>query len=330
VRITSTQVAQEAGVSQATVSYVLNDSTTQRISPETRASVRAAAERLGYRPHAAARALRKGRSDTVLLPFAGFAMVHVLGEMVNASSVALARHGLTLVTDLTTYPTPEEKARAWLRLDPTAIVDLLLPRDDKAVEHLRHSGVSVVSAAVPAPAGQLSAADVLTDEARHLQVRHVLDQGARNLVLAAPSADRRAYIVRGRQRAMRQAVRRAGAKLTVQDVEMDRESMRAAARGWRNADAKPDAICAYNDELAIGLLSALAEQGVRVPHDLAVIGLDDLPLAAAVSPTVTTVRYAIDEAGDALAATAKALIDGADPALRFFVPPSTVVVRESA
>src|SRR3954447_11730402 len=65
-RVTATDVAREAGVSQATVSYVLNDTPGQTIPEQTRQRVRAAMDRLAYTPHAAARALRRGHSDTVL------------------------------------------------------------------------------------------------------------------------------------------------------------------------------------------------------------------------------------------------------------------------
>lgn len=105
--------------------------------------------------------------------------------------------------------------------------------------------------------------------------------------------------------------------------------MRSAVKRWR-ASKDVDAICAYNDELAIGLLSALNEASVRVPDDIAVIGLDDLALSAVVTPTLTSVTVPVEQMGEALAETTSRLIDNGELVGAFSIPPYRVVARESA
>lgn len=129
---------------------------------------------------------------------------------------------------------------------------------------------------------------------------------------------------------MHKAVADVGATMTADDVELERGSMRAAVDRWRKARPRPDAICAYNDELAVGLLSVLAERGVRVPGDIAVIGVDDIPLASSVSPTLTTVGYSLEAVGVSIAQTLATLVDSDELEGEFQIPDIHVIVRESA
>lgn len=330
MRVTSTDVAQRAGVSRATVSYVLNDAPDQSISEKTRDAVLRAARELGYRPHAGARSLRSGRSDIVLFPLAGLEMRNAFGGAIDAAASRFVEKRLTLVTDFTTYPTPEDQIDAWLRLGPAAVIDLLLRGDDPTHDALLRAGIRIVSPAGFTGSRSERPIDVLSDLAREVQMQYLLDAGHRRIVFALPSAVHRAHFRRGRQRGMHNAVKRAGATMTIEDVELDRESMRAAVDRWKRTRPRPQAICAYNDELAVGLLSVLAERGVAVPRDLAVIGVDEIPLAATVSPTLTTVSYSPEGVGVTIANTIAALIETDELEAEFAVPRFEVVVRESA
>ncbi|WP_083734302.1 LacI family DNA-binding transcriptional regulator [Actinomadura sp. CNU-125] len=99
-RPTSSDVARAAGVSQTTVSFVLNNRPGQSIPEETRRRVLDAARRLDYRPHASARALAAGRSDIVLLSIPDLPIGQGISRFVEGLAAALADHGLTLVTHL--------------------------------------------------------------------------------------------------------------------------------------------------------------------------------------------------------------------------------------
>ena len=99
-RITSKDVATEAGVSQSTVSFVLNQTPGQTIPDETRRRVLEAAKKLDYRPRASARSLAAGRSDVVLLALPGLPISANLSRFIEQLAAALAEHGLSLVTHL--------------------------------------------------------------------------------------------------------------------------------------------------------------------------------------------------------------------------------------
>ena len=95
-RITSSDVARAAGVSRATVSFVLNDKPGMRITEETRRRVLEAARELDYRPHASARSLAAGRSDVVLLAIPDLPIGAGISRFVEELATALAAYGLTL------------------------------------------------------------------------------------------------------------------------------------------------------------------------------------------------------------------------------------------
>lgn len=110
--LTSADVARLAGVSRATVSFVLNDTQGHRVSEATRARVLDAAKQLGYVPHAAARSLRAGRSNLVLMPSSISAVGRLVSDWVDDLHSELDRHGYTAVlhagrfTDPSTPPAP--------------------------------------------------------------------------------------------------------------------------------------------------------------------------------------------------------------------------------
>jgi DNA-binding LacI/PurR family transcriptional regulator len=330
VRVTSEDVARRAGVSRATVSYVLNDAPDQSISVQTREAVHRAARELGYRPNPSARSLRSGRSDIVLFPLSGLEMRNAFGSAMDTAAAVLMQHRLTLVTDFTEYASPDDRIDAWLRIGPAAVVDVVLRGDDPTHAALTAAGVRVLSPQGATGPRSQRPIDVLSDRAREVQVKYLLDAGHRTIVFAVPSVVHREHMKAGRQRGMHAAVKRAGAEMTIEDVELDRESMRAAVQRWKRTRPRPEAICAYNDELAVGLLSVLAEQGVRVPRDLAVIGVDDIPIGACVSPTLTTVTYQIELVGKVIAETVVRMIAGDELESDFAVPEFSVIVRESA
>src|ERR1700733_7888937 len=99
-RITSVDVAREAGVSQSTVSFVLNNTRGQTIPEETRRRVLDAAKKLDYRPRASARSLAAGRSAVVLLALPELPISATLSRFIEQLAAALAEHSLSLVTHL--------------------------------------------------------------------------------------------------------------------------------------------------------------------------------------------------------------------------------------
>jgi DNA-binding LacI/PurR family transcriptional regulator len=328
--VTSAEVARVAGVSQATVSYVLNDTPGQTISTKTRDRVLAAAHDLGYRPNAAARSLRTGRGAAVLLPLPGPAG-HVLAQLTEACSDALVAHDLTLVTDPAVYGSVEEQLDAWLRVRPAAVLDLLLPHDDPVLPALREAGVVVLSPSGGEEPSWESAGDAFAIEARKTQLSYLLERGHRRIAFVRPArmhADGR--VARNLLQQLRRMAAAAGAELDVVQCDLTSGAIRTLVAGWRRKKAAPDAVCAINDEYAIALVSALVDTGLRVPDDIAVIGVDDIPFASYVTPSLTTVAADFTALANGIATAVMQLLE--DPAAQNALPRPEhhLVVRESA
>src|SRR4051794_8763424 len=183
---TSADVARAAGVSRATVSYVLNDAPGRSLSPETRATLLRVARELGYQPNPLAQSLQRGRSNTVLLPLAGTAMNSVLSALFSACTTALAPRGLSLVLDMSEHDDPVAQADAWAGLAPAAVLDLVLHHDDAALSRLRSRGVPVLSAAQAGETAWESSGDLFAREQRLAQVRHLAHRGHRRIRWVVP------------------------------------------------------------------------------------------------------------------------------------------------
>ncbi|MBO2448693.1 LacI family DNA-binding transcriptional regulator [Actinomadura barringtoniae] len=282
-RVTSVDVAREAGVSPATVSYVLNRVTRQRISEETRRKVMAAVDKLGYTPSAAARDLRRGRSDIVLLLLKGIPLGFTAIELVEELTDALGRHELTLVTRL---ERDRPLTEMWRELTPAAVIFFTeVSEEDRA--QLSTAGAHIVhnwpdaNGQDPITAGQV--------EIGRLQAVHLAANGHRRLGYLGPDDARMRDFAGPRLEGVRQACAERG--LTPPDVrEMPFGSAAAVriARTWQAAGIT--GVCAFNDEYAFTFLAGMRAAGLAAPDDLAVVGVDDIPLAQLAAPPLTTVR----------------------------------------
>ncbi len=304
--VTSADVARAAGVSRATVSYVLNDAPGRVLSPETRQTVLRVARELGYQPNALARSLKRGRSNIVLFPLPRIEMNHVLTSLIDACMEALAPRGLALVRDMTVHDDPVLQADAWAELAPAAVLDLVLHHDDQALMRLRSRGIPVLSTALPNEKPWESSGDVFAREQRLAQLRFLSSRGHRRIVCLFP----RALPVDARTEksllaeAQREAVM-AGARLEI--VRIDLLEVADLVASWATP---PDAVAAYNDSWAIAVMTALQARGVRVPDDVAVIGADDEPLGRVVTPALTTVAGDFGEFAVAVADAVEAVLAG--------------------
>ncbi|MCU1599837.1 MAG: galR [Frankiales bacterium] len=324
--VTSADVARAAGVSRATVSYVLNDAPGRVLTPETRETVLRVARELGYQPSALARSLKRGRSNTVLFPLQGGELNHVLATLFTACTEALTPRGLSLVLDTSQHTDPGAQADVWAGLAPAAVLDLVLHHDDAALLRLRSRGVPVLSTASVGAHAWESSGDVFAREQRLMQIRHLAARGYRRVLSVFPHAlpasvdPRTASLLRS---GMRTVAEEAGSLLEI--VELDLDEIPAAVAGWD----LPDAVAAYNDTYAIAIMTALHARGVQVPTDVAVMGADDEPLGRAVTPALTTVAGDFTAFAHAVADAVEAVLAGRTPA-PLPVPGLVLVERASA
>lgn len=282
-RATSSDVAREAGVSRATVSYVLNGRSGQSISAATRGKVLAAARDLGYIPSAAARTLRSGRSTLVLMLLPPEPLGRAQAMVIDAASEYLEQHGLRLVA----HRVPRSGGAVSLvqSLVPAALI-LITPLDDAELAALQATGIRVASL-------QLTLNDPLGPDLGigALQIQYLADAGHRRIGVAVPAGSGYGWRVQMRLAAIEHACDVRGLpRPAVAHLELDAADAAAAVGRWLEGPEPVSAVCAFDDDHAFALLSGLAVHGLAAPKDLAVIGAEDIPLASLAVPPLTTVR----------------------------------------
>lgn len=317
-KATSYEVARASGVSQATVSYVLNNTPGQKISEETRQRVVEAAALLDYHPFGPARTLKRGRSSTVVLVLPEGPGGHSLDRFIGHVAAALSLHDLTLL--LTRLPAGRSVLSVIDEISPAAVISSFpLSVEDGATLARRGVPVEVTAIARDDPSA-LS----LSQEERvgELQSDLLLRLGHRRLAYALPADGRLERYWSLRLAGVKHAVsEHADASLEVSELGDDRDEVRQAVRAWTRSGVT--AVCAYNDEIALAVLGAAAAEGLGVPGDLAVVGVDDIPLAKHAVPPLTTVR--LDISGRATFVVSR--IMGQEPAHGPQDP--SLVIRES-
>jgi DNA-binding LacI/PurR family transcriptional regulator len=305
-RVTSADVAREAGVARSTVSYVLNDTPNQTIPAATRQRVLDAATKLGYAPSAAARTLRSGRSDVVLCLLPDWPLGHAVGSLVQRMTAAFAQHKLTFLVHSNTR-SARPLREVWKAITPAAV--LALDRFSNAdAEAMRAAGVQVIVALHASTRHRWREIRTPENPVGALQARH-LAAGHRRLGYAYPDDERVAVFAEPRLDGVREVCAELGLpEPDVRTVPLDPAAAANAVTAW--LDGKVTGICAFNDEIAMAVLAGLTRLGLEAPKDLAVVGVDDLPSAAVAHPPLTTVAQDFTGIAEHYARTVVAALRG--------------------
>jgi len=306
-RVTSADVAREAGVSRATVSYVLNNTPHQTIPPETRRRVLDAAARLDYAPSAAARTLRSGRSDVVLCLLPDWPVGQEVGTLLSHLSAALARYGMTFVAHPSTRA-DRPVADIWKALTPAAVLAFEEISEDELAA-MRAAGVAPLVALLGRSRQRRRELELPQQRIGRLQATHLATAGHTLLGYAYPDDPRVAIFAEPRLEGVRAACAELGLEAPeVRTVPLEAGGAAEAVTGWHTGGVS--GICAYNDEVALAVLAGLRVRGLTAPGDLAVIGVDDIPPARLASPALTTVATDQKVAAEHLADTIVNVIAG--------------------
>ncbi|MCB5163956.1 LacI family transcriptional regulator [Streptomyces bambusae] len=325
--VTSADVARLAGVSRATVSFVLNNTQAHRVSDATRARVLDAARQLDYVPHAAARSLRAGRSNLVLVPASVSAAGRLVSAWVDDLESELERHGYVLVLHAGRFPDPVRAARAWAELRPAAVV--ALDGDGltgQAVEVLGRAGVRGV---IAFGSREVAGAHLVgLDQTRvgALAAEHLVARGRRTLGVVMPQERGLATFARPRLAGAQGVAARSTATVTPVELSYSLESAAELAGRWRESGL--DGVFAYNDEYAALLMHALRGAGLAVPEDVAVVGCDDLVLSGMQQPPLTSVRLDLPTPAEVADALHELVDGGTAPQVRGVTP--VLVQRQSS
>lgn len=294
-------VAKEAGVSRATVSRVVNGS--PKVSADVRRSVERAVSRLGYVPNPAARSLVTRRSDSVGLvitePASRLFDDPFFPRLLRGISAELSARNLQLVLLMPEDGDAERRLERYLgagHVDGVVLVSL--HGDDPLPAHLQARGVPMVVGGRPPAGVTASYVDVDNHEAAMSAVRHLAGLGRRRIATITGPVDMGAGIDRldGYLDGLAELGIERDDRLVAQ-ADFTYVGGAAAMRRLLASAPDLDAVFAASDLMAAGALNVLRTAGRTVPGDVAVVGFDDSPLAAATEPPLTSVRQPIEEMG---------------------------------
>ena len=319
-RVSMADVAAAAAVSGQTVSRVVNGS--PRVDPDTRARVEAAMDRLGYRPHRAARALRTGRSHTIGLVASTLATVGN-SRMLQADAAAPRGYAVMVVT----LGPAGDIAAAFEQLRDQGVDGAVVLNEatDLARDSTAPRDVRLVVVDSP-PDARFDIVEVDHAGGARAAVAHLLSLGHPSVHhLAGPPAS---FAAAERARGWREALATAGVAAP-SPLSGDWSAASGYAAGERLArDPAVTAVFAANDQMALGVLRALADAGRSVPGDVSVVGFDDIADAADYRPPLTTVRQDFDVLGErAVAALVSGIEDAVEPRLQQI--PVRLILRAS-
>ncbi|MCG5214103.1 LacI family DNA-binding transcriptional regulator [Streptosporangium sp. KLBMP 9127] len=331
------ELARLADVSVATVSRVFNNP--EVVNQETREHVLRVAADLGYQPNESARTLATKKSHMVGLIWdtdhrrPGWRHPFLQEILIGLKTALSARgyHLLLLATSGSEIPGPDIYSRAVTRHNLDGVVFIDNGRQDPALHHLAASGVPCVS--LDRPVSGPRATYVISDNAGGARsaVAHLYARGHGSIATITGPATTRpgAERLAGYREQLAALGLPYRAELVV-DGDFYLAGGQAAMCRLLDLDERPRAVFVAGDEMAVGALRAITEAGLKVPEDIALVGYDDIELAALVRPGLTTVAQDKAGFGTSAAAALVAMIDGtAGEAPPPTVLPTRLVVRDS-
>jgi DNA-binding LacI/PurR family transcriptional regulator len=308
-KVSSKDVAEAAGVSRTTVSFVLNDRPNSSIPDDTRKRVLAAAQELGYTPSPEARALKFGRSAVVLCLLPDWPITGPLGVLLENLSADLAASGLTMLAHQRSPG--DELSRVLGALTPTAIV-AMCDLSEAEVQFAEGRDIPLMAFMGKVP-GRPDVAHLRQSDIGRLQVTALLERGHTSLAYVLPHDRQLDWFSAPRLEGAQEEAARAGAELRHYRASEDDE---AELADWIASATRDEvtAVCAYNDEVAFSVLMAARDAKVSVPDDLSVIGVDDSFIARITRPALSTIGFGLADEARRLAALVTSDAEPADVA----------------
>ncbi len=296
-RVTHKDVAERAGVSVATVSYVINHGP-RPVSSETRTRVEHAISELGYYPNEMARGLRLQQSSTIGLILPNI-INPVFAEIAHELESACQKEGFLLL--LCNSERQHEREKQLIQLLRAKQVDgvVIIPHCEPMglIEPLLKARIPVVVLEHDLPGVHCIANDEL--QGGRLATQHLIDLGHQRIALirrqstSALSSQR--YI--GYRAALNSAAIAFDPALVVECAATSQSTGAQAMQQLLALPHPPTGVCTHNDILAMGALHAIHAVGLKVPSDISVVGYDDIASAAYFSPSLTTIRSPRAETG---------------------------------
>jgi alanine racemase len=303
-RVTIADVAEAAGVSKTAVSFAFNNP--GRLNVDTASRIMTIADALGYRPDPVARMLTQRRTGTIGLltpqalalifsnPFFGMFSAGVAGVAEEAG------YGLHFIS-----PLHGSLSRAIARATVDGVVAIGLAADHPEIAEIRRAGLPMTTVDSD-PFDTLPSVDVDDEGGARAAAEHMAALGHRDVLVIgieraehAPSGAE--DVVARRLRGYRTAFAEVGVTIADEDVIVSPATfvggVSALGRAW-DAGRRPTAVLAMSDAIAIGAIRGLRDRGLSIPRDVSVVGFDDIELAIATDPPLTTIHQPIRGKGE--------------------------------
>jgi DNA-binding LacI/PurR family transcriptional regulator len=328
VPVSIKDVAKAADVSYSTVSRALNDS--PRVKTETKKQIQRIAAEMGYLPSAVARSLVKQRTQTIGIVVTTITdlffaeVIHAIEEtaLVHSNSVILANSHGEPERELQAIRNLRER-----RVDGIILVSGCSSREELCAEKMTGVPIVIINNVHQEHIGH--SVEVDNVGGGRMATQHLLELGHTRIAhIAGPAWE---WDARERQSGYEHA-------LQAHDVPVDptliiRGNSRPhggikAMQQLLSISPRPTAVFCYSDATAVGAMRAARAAGLRIPHDLSVVGFDDIDLAPFLEPPLTTVAQPKRKMGETAVQMVLALLEG-DAPVEDCVLPSRLVVRES-
>lgn len=329
-RPTYAELAKLAGVSEATVSRVLNGD--ERVHPDRAKRVQKAVEKLGYRRNRAAASLASGRSGLIAIVIESDLGVFTdpfWGTVSSGISQVLLDEGLQtllLVSQANQAHGPVAHYLEGGEVDGAIFFQL---HRDAIVKSLIKQGLPVVITGAPHESGDFVYVDSDQRGGARTATEHLIERGCKKL--ATITGDTEATAGRQRLDGFTDAVTQAGLSVSRQQIVKGDYSFLSGKNAMTRLLAqkqRPDGVFVANDLMAAGALAAIDEAGFNCPDDIKIVGFDDSVVAQTTRPGLTSIRQDILGLGTTAARLIIALLNGATP--KSVVLPTELVVRNSA
>jgi LacI family transcriptional regulator len=292
---TMRDVAEKAGVSPATVSRVLNK--TQYISPETEQRVLTVVRQLNYYKNVHARRLATGQSNLFGLVISEIANPY-FPEIIRGFQAAAWDRGFDVLLLNTEYHAArtESVIRKLIESDVRGVAIMTSSVDKSTTEQLTAAGIGVVFCNLAPPENLVSNISIDYQRGISQAIEHVVALGHRRAaVIAGPGNNRTAVVIRD---ALVAGLRGRNLNpLPVLESNYRVDSGASAVRSVLSQPEIPTVIFCGSDLIAMGAMKALEEEGVLVPEDVSVVGIDDISFAFLARPPLTTISVPREQLG---------------------------------
>lgn len=324
-------LARELQLSVATVSKALNGY--EDVASETRALVHQAARERGYSPSAAARNLRRGRTDKIAL-FLNTGIDYVV-DYLSAIIPGAVRRAQGYGKNLLLYTLTDDDPRPLLQVCRAGEIDGVIlfasHYDRGTIEELLASQFPFVVMGRAIEDERVSYVAPDNYDGAFRATRYLAEQGHQRIAfLSRPELD---TAHEARSRGYQDALRAAGIEpdeRLIVPTRIEAESGRAPTRALLALPQRPTAIFAFHDQVAVDVIQEVKAAGLAIPQDVAVMGFDGLRSGLMTQPTLSTVRQPLERIGERVVEIIQGqIVEPGGPALREEMP-VTLELRESA